>query len=99
MAMPAQLARGLAARRQSRRREQRPTVELMPSINIHELRYAIPRHHGQVNEPNVSLKYPDIARLRLFASHIEITGRNGYTQHFRIEWISTGMGRHRPILV
>ena len=59
----------------------------MPSISIHDLRHAIPRYHGQVNEPDVSLKYPDIARLRLFASHIEVTGRNGYVQRFRIVWI------------
>ena len=30
---------------------------------------------------------PCIARLRLFASHIEVTGRNGHVQRFRIEWI------------
>src|SRR5262245_5252943 len=71
----------------------------MPSISIHDLRHAIPRYHGQVNEPDVSLKYPDIARLRLFASHIEVTGRNGYVQRFRIEWIPTHFGKHRAILV
>jgi len=45
------------------------------------------------------LKCPNIARLRLFADHIEITGRNGYVQRFRIVWIKTGFGRPRPILV
>jgi hypothetical protein len=77
----------------------RPTIELMPSININELRHVIPRHQGQVNEPDVSLKYPGIARLRLFASPIEITGRNGYVQRFRIVWIRTGFGKYRAILV
>src|SRR5262245_50587631 len=97
MPMPPQLAQ--AKRRRSRHSEPRPTIELMPSISIHELRHAIPRYQGQVNEPNVTLKYPNVARLRLFATHIEITGRNGHMQRFRIAWIRTGMGRHRPILV
>jgi len=95
--MPPQLAR--ANRRHDRHSEPRPTIELMPAINIHDLRQVIPRYHGQTNEPNVSLKYPNIARLRLFADHIEITGRNGYVQRFRIVWIKTGFGRPRPILV
>jgi len=96
MAMPPQLANGLWAKHcRPRHSEPRPTV--VPSISIHELRHVIPRYHGQVNEPDVSLKYPGIARLRLFASHIEITGRNGYVQRFRIVWIPTYFGRHRAI--
>jgi len=71
----------------------------MPAININDLRQVIPRYHGQVNELDVSLKYPNIARLRLFADHIEITGRNGYVQRFRIVWIRTGFGASRAILV
>jgi hypothetical protein len=51
----------------------RPTIELMRSININELRRVIPRYSNTVNEPNVSLKYPDIARLRLSPSCLEIT--------------------------
>jgi hypothetical protein len=97
MAMPPQLAR--SNRRHDRHFEPRPTIELLPSININELRHAIPRYPGQVNEPDVSLKYPGIARLRLFADHIEITGRNGYVQRFRVVWIKTGFGKHRAILV
>src|SRR5215470_12668116 len=95
--MPWQLAR--ANRRQHRHAEPRPTIELMPYIDIHDLRHVIPRYHGQVNELDVSLKYPNIARLRLFADHIEITGRNGYVQRFRIVWIRTGFGASRAILV
>jgi hypothetical protein len=95
--MPPQLAR--SNRRRSRHSEPRPTVELMPSISIHDLRHVIPRYPGQTNEPNVELKYSGMARLRLFADHIEITGRNGYVQRFRIVWIRTGLGRHRAILV
>src|SRR5262249_27139558 len=95
--MPPQLA--ASNRRHDRHSEPRPTIELMPAININELRHAIPRYHGQVNEPDVSLKYPNLAYLRLSASCLEIMGRNDYVQRFRIVWIRTGLGRHRPILV
>jgi hypothetical protein len=71
----------------------------MPSISIHELRHAIPRYHGQVHEPDVSLKYPDLAYMRLSASTLEITGRNGYVQRFPIAWIPTYFGKHRALLV
>ena len=94
--MPPQLAR---AKRRPRHSEPRPTIELMRAININELRHVIPRYPNDVYEPNVDLKYPDIARLRLFASHVEITGRNGYVQRFHIEWIPTYFGKHRAILV
>src|SRR5262245_24211302 len=96
--MPPQLAR--ANRRRRRHSEPaRPTIELMPVISIHDLRHAIPRYHGQVNEPDVSLKYPGLAYLRLSTSTLEIMGRNGYVQRFRIVWIRTGMGASRAILV
>jgi hypothetical protein len=71
----------------------------MPAININDLRRVIPRYHGHVHEPNVSLKYPDLAYLRLSASTLEIMGRNGYVQRFRIVWIRTGLGAPRAILV
>src|SRR6266700_3907427 len=97
MSMPPQLAK--SKRRRPRHSEPRPTIELMRSININELRYVIPRYHGQVNEPDVSFKYPDLAYLRLSASCLEIMGRNGYVQCFRIVWVRTGFGKHRAILV
>jgi hypothetical protein len=87
------------AKRRGRHAEPRPTIELMPSINIHDLRHVIPRYHGQVIEPDVSFKYPDLAYLRLSASCLEIMGRNGHVQRFRIVWIPTYFGRHRAILV
>jgi hypothetical protein len=59
----------------------------------------IPRYSNTINEPNVSLKYPDIARLRLSPSCLEITDYFGRVQRFRIVWIRTGFGRHRAILV
>jgi hypothetical protein len=46
------------------------------------LRHAIPRYSNGINEPNVSLKYPDIARLRLSTFCLEIMGRNGHMQRF-----------------
>jgi hypothetical protein len=94
--MPPQLAK---AKRYGRNTQPRPTIELMPSISIHDLRHVIPRYHGQVIEPDVSLKYPDLAYLRLSTSCLEIMGRNGYVQRFRIEWIPTHFGKHRAILV
>src|SRR6266545_5677962 len=97
MSMPPQLAKSKP--RRPRHSEPRPTIELMTSISIHELRRVIPRYHGQINEPDVSLKYPDLAYLRLSASCLEIMGRNGYVQRFRIVWIRTGFGKHCPILV
>jgi hypothetical protein len=95
--MPGQLAR--SNRWRDRHSEPRPTIELMPFISIHDLRHVIPRYHGQVHEPDVSLKYPDLAYLRLSASTLEIMGRNGHAQRFRIVWIPTGVGRYRAILV
>src|SRR5262249_46197155 len=95
--MPRQLA--ASNRRHNRHSEPRPTIELMPSISIHDLRHVIPRYHGQVIEPDVSFKYPDLAYLRLSASTLEIMGRNGHVQCFRIEWIRTGLGAPRAILV
>src|SRR5262245_25969255 len=95
--MPPQLA--ASNRRRPRHSEPRPTIELMPSISIHDLRHVIPRYHGQVIEPDVSFKYPDLAYLRLSASCLEIMGRNGHVQRFRIEWIRTHFGKHRAILV
>jgi len=80
-------------------RRPRPVIELMPSISIHELRHAIPRYHGQVNQPDVTLKYPDLAYMRLSASTLEIMGRNGYVQRFPIARIPTGFGKHRALLV
>ena len=71
----------------------------MASIKINDLRRAIPRYQGQVNQPDVSFKYPDLAYLRLSASCLEIMGRNGYVQRFRIVWIRTGLGTPRAILV
>jgi hypothetical protein len=97
MTMPAQLR--ISKRSRSRHSEPRPTIELMPAININELRPAIPHYYGQVNEPNVSLKYPHIARLRLQCSCINILDYHGRIQSFRIRWARTYFGQPRPILL
>jgi hypothetical protein len=86
-------------RHRYRHSEPRPTIELMPAININELRHAIPRYSNTINEPNVSLKYPDVAYLRLSTFCLEIMGRNGYVLRFGIAWIPTHFGRRRAILV
>jgi hypothetical protein len=65
----------------------------MPAININELRRVIPRYSNTINEPNVSLKYPDIARLRLSPSCLEIT----HYFRVRIVWDTTYFGR--PVLI
>ena len=70
----------------------------MPAININELRHAIPRYSNTVNEPNVSLKYRGIARLRLSTFHLEISDYFGRVQRFGIAWIPTYFGTHRPLL-
>jgi hypothetical protein len=59
----------------------------------------IPRYHGEVIQPDVNLKYPDLAYMRLSTSTLEIMGRNGYVQRFPIAWIRTGFGKHRALLV
>jgi hypothetical protein len=71
----------------------------MPAININQLRQVIPRYQGQVIEPEVTLKYPDLAYLRLSASTLEIMGRNGYVQRFGVAWIPTYFGKHGAIFV
>ncbi len=77
----------------------RPTIELMRSININELRHAIPRYSNTSTSPMSALNistlpvcvFPPPASKSLI-----IFGR---VQRFRIVWIRTGFGRHRAILV
>src|SRR3954464_15222461 len=97
MGMPRQLARGLRTNH-LRRKSPPPVIELMPSISINELRRVIPTHHGTYTQPDVSLKYPQIGRLRLTIDSIEIVDRFGRKQVFRIRWARTYFGRPRPII-
>jgi ribosomal protein L37AE/L43A len=96
--MPWQLAR---ATRPKRGRSTRPIVELTPCVDIHELRHVLPRHANEIIEQldTFGLKYPQIARLRLSATCIEIVDRvSQLTQLFKVRWINTGFGRPRPLL-
>jgi hypothetical protein len=96
--MPPHLARGLQAKRQSRRREQRPTVELMPAICIHDLRQAIPGNYG-INVFANPFKYPQIRHMRISNRRVEIIDHNDRSQIFGIQWIPTYFGKHRAIFV
>jgi hypothetical protein len=97
MGMPRQLARGLKTKHR-RRKEPPPVIELLPSISINELRRAIPTSYNTYTQPDVSLKYPQIGRLRLTIDSIEIVDRFGRKQVFRIRWARTYFGRPRPII-
>jgi hypothetical protein len=102
MVMPRQLARGLQAKRQSRRRswhsEPRPTVELMPAICITDLRNAIPRNYG-TNIYSNPFRYPQVRHMRLSYRSIEIIDHYDRSQIFGIQWIPTYFGKHRAIFV
>jgi hypothetical protein len=93
MAMPPQLARGLQAKRQSRRCEQRPLAECLPHINANDL--PIPRDYQIHVAPNISLRYPHILRMRIAYDGVEFT-HSGREQVFDFKWIKTGFGYPRP---
>jgi hypothetical protein len=97
MGMPRQFARGLRVSHR-RRKSSPPVIELMPSVSINELRRGIPTNYGTYTQPDVSLKYPQIGRLRLTIDSIEIVDRFGRKQVFRIRWARTYFGRPRPII-
>jgi hypothetical protein len=96
MAMPRQLARGLQAKRHSRRREQRPLAECLPHINVNDL--PIPRDYQIHVAPNISLRYPYIAGMRIAYDGVEFT-HTGRTQIFDFKWIKTGFGYPRPAFI
>jgi hypothetical protein len=94
--MPRQLARGLWAKRQSRRREQRPLAECLPHINVNDL--PIPREYQIYVAPNISLRYPYIVGMRIAYDGVEFT-HTGRTQIFDFKWIKTGFGYPRPAFI
>ena len=96
MAMPAQLARGLRARRQSRRQEQRPLAECLPHINVNDL--PIPRDYQTYTAPNISFRYPQISNIRLTYHRIEFA-HSGRVQAFRLKAIRTGLGSARKAFI
>jgi hypothetical protein len=98
MAMPPQLARGLQAKRQSRRREQRPIVEQLPYININDLRQAIPRDYSTNIYAN-PFRFPQVRHMRLSYRSIEIVDHQDRSQVFGIAWIPTFFGKARAVFV
>jgi hypothetical protein len=94
--MPPQLAR--AKRRRSRHLEPRPTVELLPAINVNDLRNVIPRDYSS-NIYSNPFRYPQVRHIRLWCRRIEIVDRFDRVQVFAIEWIKTGFGAPRAIFV
>jgi hypothetical protein len=96
MAMPRQLARGLWAKRQSGRREQRPLAECLPHINVNDL--PIPRDYKTYTAPNISFRYPQISNIRLTYHRIEFA-HSGRIQAFRLKGIRTGFGSPRQAFI
>jgi hypothetical protein len=95
MPMPRQLARGLWAKRQSRRREQRPIVECLPSINVNDL--PIPRDY-KTYIANISLRYPHLTGMKINWSMVQFF-HSDRVQSFRFKWIKTGRGYPRPAFI
>jgi hypothetical protein len=98
MTMPWQLREGLK-RRPKGSRPPRPIAEQLPQISVNDLQ--IPRDYRTYTAPNISLKYPQIAALRMWYEAVEFhhpslhRGQNGPAQIFQIKHIKTGFGiRH-----
>jgi hypothetical protein len=94
MPMPWQLRN--AKRRRPRHSEPRPTIELMPAININDL--PIPRDYKTYTAPHISLRYPQLSGIRLAAHCVEFH-HTGRVQTFRLKWIKTGFGYARPAFI
>ena len=92
MAMPVQLRRA----RRPKRSEPRPTVELLPSISVHDLR--VPRDYS-TNTYSNPVRYPQVRHVRLSYHSAEIVDHYGRVQVFGIKWIRTGFGVPRRIFV
>jgi hypothetical protein len=94
--MPRQLQRGLLNKRYSRRTEQKPLAENLPSINVNDLK--IPGDYAILRLPNISLRYPHISSARL-SFHLVEFAHSGRVQSFRIKRIKTGFGFPRPAFI
>jgi len=92
MPMPWQLARGLWAKRQSRRTEQRPLAETLPQINVNDL--DVPRDH-KTYIANIPLRYPHLTGMKINWSMVHFF-HSDRVQTFRFKWIKTGLGYPRP---
>jgi hypothetical protein len=74
------------------------TIELLPSINIHDLRHAIPRNYATHTYTN-EFRYPQIARIDLTGHNITITDHSDRVQRFGIKWVKTYFGPHRAVFI
>jgi hypothetical protein len=98
--MPRQLQRGLLEKRYSRRTEQRFIAEQLPSISVNDLPIPSPYDYKTYTLPNISLRYPQLASVKIFfTSSNSIIRHRGETtgpiQTFRLKHIKTGFGvRH-----
>src|SRR5262245_54215102 len=95
MAMPWQLREGLR-RHPKGSRPPRPIAEQLPHINVNHLK--VPRNHQTHLAPNISLRYPLLASMRIAWNAVEFThkslhrGVEGPTQCFALKQIRTGLG-------
>ena len=95
MPMPWQLARGLWARRQSRRREPRPIAETLPHINVNDL--DVPHDHKTYTS-NLSLRYGFITGMKVNWFMVQLF-HSDRVQSFKLKWIKTGFGFPRPAFI
>jgi hypothetical protein len=98
MGIPLQLKRAKQANKRSKRTTSRPTIELMPVINLNDLRHAIPRDYS-TNVYINPFRYPQVKHIRISYHNFEITDHSERVQSFRIIWIRTYYGRHRAVFV
>jgi hypothetical protein len=94
LAVPWQLTKG------KRNRHKRPalTIELLPSISVHDLRHAIPRNYATHTYTN-DFRYPTISRIDLTGQDITITDRSDRVQTFGIKWVPTYFGSDRAMFL
>jgi hypothetical protein len=98
--MPWQLREGLR-RHPKGSRPPRPIAEQLPSIAVHDLGIPSPYDYKTYTMPNASLRYPQLASVRLSFHAVEFQhpslhrGQIGPVQTFRLKHIKTGFGiRH-----
>jgi hypothetical protein len=92
--MPWQLRKA----RRPKRTEPRPTIELMPAININDLRDVVPRNYA-TNIYSNPVRYSQVRLIRLRYHSAEIVDHLGRVQIFGIKWIKTRFGVPRRIFV
>jgi hypothetical protein len=70
----------------------------MPYVAIRDIVKLIPRHDPNitVNPDAYGWRYP--GKVLLSTHSIKITD-HGIPQLFKVKWIKTGMGKHRPLIV